>query len=71
MEGQAVTANLTADEVLVLQSLSVGLTVEMIAETIDSTVSDVAARIEAAQHKLQGKNELHAVANALRQELIR
>jgi DNA-binding NarL/FixJ family response regulator len=55
----------------VLQLLADGLPTEAVAEHLYLSPATVRSYAEAAMHKVEGRNRVHAVANALRAGLIR
>lgn len=61
----------TKAELDVLECLSRGLTVQMAAQVLGRTKGSITASVNSVRPKLRAKNALHAVAEALRRQLIR
>jgi DNA-binding NarL/FixJ family response regulator len=62
--------NPTFAELTVLAFLSHGLTVPMIADTLEISIHTVKSEVRSARYRLKAKNTTHAVAIAVRRGLI-
>lgn len=65
------TEELSQQHLRVLQCLSHGLTIPMIAETLGISEHTAADHVSAIRFKLRAKNSAHAVANAFRKGILK
>lgn len=63
--------DLTPAELRVVEAMSHGLTSRMAGDLLCVSHETVRSQLKAVRFRLKAKNTAHAVANALRQELIR